>query len=414
MQIHAHVRLALSFTLLAVMAASAVAESTVGESTTGESPQFRGPDRSGVFPSKGLLKSWPEGGPKQLWSFSGLGEGYASVAVAGGRVYTTGASGGTGSVFAIDTAGGKLLWRTGYGAVHDGSGYPGSRTTPTVDDGMVYIMSSMGKAAAFDAATGKIGWQKDLPNRQIRWGITESPLVVDDLAVFTPGGAATMVALDKKTGAQKWAMTELSEPSAYCSPRLFDDGRRRQIITLTKGHLIGVDPASGELLWRQRYPGRYDIHAVSPVFAGGSIYVSDGYGQGGKMFDLAGDGRSVSLAWEEDDLDVHHGGAVVVRGVIYGAADNGTWHALDAGSGDTKATIRRLGKGSVIYADGRLYGYTEKGKVVLVDPDPGNFAAVSELKITQGDGQHWAHPVIAGSVLYIRHGDVLMAFDIGA
>lgn len=395
------------------LATLSIALLALASTAVADSPQFRGPDRDGIFPAKNLLKSWPEGGPKQLWSVSGLGEGYTSVAIAGGRVYTTGASGGTGSVFAFDTAG-KSLWKTPYGEIHNGSGYPGTRTTPTFDDGLVYIMSSMGKAAAFDVESGEVRWQRDLDNRNIRWGITESPLVVDDKAIFTPGGSATMVALDKKTGAEKWALTSFSEPSAYCSPRLFDDGRRRQIITLTKGHLIGVDPDSGELLWRQSYPGRYDIHAVSPIFAGGSIYVSDGYGQGGKMFDLAGDGRSVSLAWKEDDLDVHHGGAVVVRSVIYGAADNGTWHALDAGSGETKATIRRLGKGSVVYADGLLYGYTERGEVVLVNPDPGNFAVVSRFKITEGDGQHWAHPVVDNGVLYIRHGDVLMAFDINA
>ncbi len=400
---HSHTRLVvLSLTLLA-LAAAAVADS----------PQFRGPDRDGIFPSKNLLKSWPEGGPKLLWSASGLGEGYASVAVAGGRVYTTGASGGTGSVFAFETSG-KQLWKTGYGEVHSGGGHPGTRTTPTHDDGLVYIMSSMGKAVALDAGSGETRWQKELPSRNIRWGITESPLVVDDKAIFTPGGDATMVALDKKTGAEKWAMTALSEASGYCSPRLFDDGRRRQIVTMTKGHMIGVDPEGGELLWRYPYPASYGIHAVSPVFAGGSIYVSDGYEQGGKMFDLAGDGRSVSLAWEEAELDVHHGGVVVLRGVIYGVADNGTWHALDAGSGETKATIRRLGKGSVVYADGRLYGYTEKGDVLLIDPDPKNFAVVSRFKITEGDGQHWAHPVIANGVLYIRHGDVLMAFDVGA
>ncbi len=399
---HCARRVVLGLTLFAVLATA----------TFADSPQFRGPDRDGIFPSKSLLKAWPEGGPKLLWTASGLGEGYASVAVAGGRVYTTGASGGSGSVFAFDVAG-KQLWKTAYGEVYNGGGYPGTRTTPTHDDGLVYVMSSMGKAVALNAESGELRWQQELPNRNIRWGITESPLVVDDKAIFTPGGSAgTMIALDKKTGARKWALTALSEASAYCSPRLFDDGRRRQIITLTKGHLIGVDPASGELLWRQPYPGRYDIHAVSPIFAGGSIYVSDGYGQGGKMFDLAGDGRGVSLAWEEGDLDVHHGGAVVVRGVIYGAADNGTWHALDAGSGQTKGTIRRLGKGSVVYADGRLYGYTEKGEVLLVDPDPESFAVVSRFKITEGEGQHWAHPVIANGVLYIRHGDVLMAFDV--
>lgn len=379
-----------------------------------DSPQFRGPDRDGVYPETGLLSSWPDGGPELLWSADGLGEGFSSVAVVGERIYTTGKYGRRGSVVALDGEG-ERLWTTEYGEVHDGNGYPGARTTPTYSDGMLYIMTSMGVAVALDAESGEIRWRRDLPSRNITWGITESPLVIDDMAIFTPGGeAGTMVALDKKSGEPRWAMTELLERSAYCSPRLLDDGERRQIVTLTERHMIGVDPGDGDLLWQRTYPGRYDIHAVSPIFHGRSIYVSDGYGQGGKMFELAADGRGIELVWEDDKLDVHHGGAVLIDGTIYGAASNGTWYALDAASGEIRASQRRLGKGSVVYADGRLYGYVESGDVLLVDPDPDHFTVISRFEIDQGRGQHWAHPVISGGVLYIRHGDVLMAFDIAA
>ena len=381
-----------------------------------DSPQFRGPGRDGVYPAEGLLEAWPEGGPRKLWSATGLGQGFSSVSVVGGRIYTTGKEGDQGSVVALDTQG-KLLWKRGYGEVHSGGGYPGARTTPTHDGGWLYILSSMGNAVALDAETGEIRWQvnvlDEFGGRNIRWGVSESPLILDDKVIYTPGGSgATLVALDKKTGEKVWATSGLREPSAYCSPRLLEHGGRRQIVTMTKRHMIGVDPASGELLWQQTYPGRWDIHAVSPIFDGNRIYVSDGYGQGGKMFELAADGRSVALAWEDENLDVHHGGVVLVGGHIYGAADNGTWYALDAATGKVAATLRRAGKGSVVHADGRLYGYTERGEVLLVDPDPASFRIVSRLEIREGEGQHWAHPVIAGGVLYVRHGDVLMAFDV--
>jgi outer membrane protein assembly factor BamB len=153
---------------------------------------------------------------------------------------------------------------------------------------------------------------------------------------------------------------------------------------------------------------------VSPVFEGRRFYVSDGYGQGGRMFELAADGRSVGQLWEESTLDVHHGGAVLVDGRIYGAASNGTWSVLDAASGKVLAKQTRLGKGSLIYADGKLYGYVEKGEVLLVDPDPASFEVTSRFEIERGKGHHWAHPVIADGVLYIRHGDALMAFDVSA
>jgi outer membrane protein assembly factor BamB len=380
----------------------------------GDSPQFRGPARNGIFPESGLLAAWPDGGPPLLWAAEGLGTGFASVSVADGRVYTTGADGRKGSAVALDLDG-KILWRTEYGGETSGEGYPGARTTPTWNDGMLYLMSTLGSAVALDAASGEIVWQKDLPKRDITWGIVESPLVVDDKVIFTPGGAAgTMMALDKETGAEIWVVTDPNEPSGYCSPVLFEQGGERQIVTLTKSSMFGVDPDSGRRLWKTRYPAQYGIHAVSPAFEGRRFYVSDGYGQGGKMFELAAGGAGVSLLWEESTLDVHHGGAVQVDGRVYGAASNGTWSVLDAATGKVLAEKARLGKGSVVYADGKLYGYVESGKVLLVEPDPASFEVISSFEIERGSGHHWAHPVIADGVLYVRHGDALMAFDVAA
>lgn len=382
-----------------------------------DSPQFRGPDRSGVFPAEGLLRAWPENGPRQLWSVEGLGRGFASVTIVDGRIWTTGMNDAEqGAVVAFDTRG-KLLWKQEYGQEHHGQGYPGTRTTPTYDGGLLYLLSSMGQAVALDAGSGEIRWHVDLvatfQGRNIDWGITESPLVVDDKVIYTPGGPTIiMVALDKLTGKTIWTTSGLDDLSAYCSPRLFDHGTHRQIVTMTRRHMIGVDPARGELLWKLPYPGQLNIHAVSPVFAGDSIYVSDGYQQGGQMVTLATDGKSVTQRWRERRLDVEHGGVVLVNGHIFGSATNGTWYALEAASGEIKAELPRVGRAAVIYADGRLYGYQEKGYAVLVDADPANFRLISRFKITAGRGQHWAHPAIADGVLYLRHGDVLMAFDV--
>jgi len=166
------------------------------------------------------------------------------------------------------------------------------------------------------------------------------------------------------------------------------------------------------VLWRAPSEVNYDIHAVSPAFHGDTIYISHGYDQGGKAFQLAADGKSVSEKWTEEKLDVHHGGVVVMGGHIYGAASNGGWYALDTASGKIAAEIPRLGKGAVVTADGLLYGYTEKGEVLLVDPDPAAFEVISSFAIEQGSGNHWSHPVVSGGVLYVRHGEVLMAYDV--
>ncbi len=382
-------------------------------------PRFRGADADGVFAAEtGLLQTWPEGGPKLIWQAEGLGESYASMTIVGGRIYTTGLAEGRGYVFALDQ-GGKQLWKQDYGAEFDGRGYPGTRNTPTVDGGRLFTVSSLGKAVSLEAETGKIRWQVELletfGGKNTYFGMAEQPLLVDGKVIYTPGGQDNaLVALDPDSGKTLWQSKGLSDNSAYCSPRLYDDGERRQIVTLLAKSMAGVDPADGTVLWRQPLEKQYDIQANSPVFHGDTIYVSHGYDQGGHAFQLAADGASVKELWREADLDVHHGGALVHDGHIYGAASNGTWYALDAATGKAAASIRRLGKGSMVFADGRLYGYTEAGKVVLVNPDPESFEVVSSFEITRGEGNHWSHPVVANGTLYVRHGDVLMAYDVRA
>lgn len=391
---------------------------SAGLALAADVPRFRGPNGDGVFAESGLLASWPESGPKMLWSLDGLGESYSTVSVADGRIYTTGMTDKQGSVYAIDPSG-ELLWKKDYGAEHDGKGYPGTRNTPTVAGGHLYLLSSLGKAMAVDAASGEARWEVDLFDRfqgkNTYFGLAESPLVLGERVIYTPGGPdASVVALDAKSGATVWTSKGLSDGPGYCTPRLFDDGQRRQLVTLVAKSLVGLEPDTGALLWKQPMNVEYDIHAVSPEFAGDGIYVSHGYKQGGKFYRLAADGGSVTEAWTEKKLDVHHGGAIVLDGHIYGAASNGTWYALDADTGEIAAEIKRLGKGSMALADGRLYGYTEDGKVVLVDPDPANFKVISSFEIDQGSGHHWSHPVVSDGVLYVRHGSVLMAFDVSA
>lgn len=398
-------RLINSLLILILAAAPAVAT---------DSPQFRGPDRNGIYPDTGLLKSWPEAGPKQIFQADGLGEGFASVTVADGMIFTTGQDAErNGFVVALNLKG-EHVWKTPYGKIHEGSGFPGTRTTPTYDNGTLYLMSSEGNAFAINAKTGDVKWQvnmvKEYKARNVHFGFSESPLVLEETVIFTPGAEGiTLLALNKTDGKKAWAANVDDKPS-YCSPVVFDNGKVRQIVTMTAGKMIGVDPDSGKVQWEQPYKAQYDIHAISPLFHGNTIVVSDGYGQGTKAFELAADGSGVTPTWSHKPSDVHHGGAILVDGIFYGAADKGTWFALDAKTGEVKAEARRLGKGSVVYADGLIYGYNEKGEVLLVNPS--DLSVISKTKITVGEGQHWAHPVIADGVLYVRHGDALVAFDV--
>ena len=379
-----------------------------------DSPTFRGPARDGHFAASDLAQSWPETGPKKLWSASGVGEGYASLVVHGDRIFTTGKQGSQGHAIAFDLAG-KQLWKTGYGEEHSGNGYPGSRTTPTTDGEKVYLMSSMGHAVALDAASGKIAWKVDtlakFEGKNLYFGIAESPLLDGDHVIVTPGGKnASVVALNKDTGEVVWKSEGLSQKSAYCSARLVEIGDERVLVTLLSKGIVGLDPSNGKTLFQHKLNVSYDIHAVSPLLAGDVLIVSHGYGQGTRGYKVTAD--SISEIWHEKKLDVHHGGAVLLDGHFYGAADNGTWYALKVEDGSIALEARRLGKGAVVFADGRLYGYNERGQVLMVDPK--DLSVTGRFKIDEGEGQHWAHPVISEGVLYVRHGDALMAFDAGA
>jgi len=386
-------------------------------------PQFRGHNRSGKSAETGLLKKWPEAGPKLLWSVGGLGIGFSSVAVADGFIYTTGMLNGEGFLFAYDLAS-NLKWKKSYGPEWQRS-HRGTRTIPTVDDSRVYVFSGTGILACFDAKTGEEKWAVDTLNKfegkNIMWGIAESVLIVGANAICTPGGKdGSVVALDKMTGQSVWTSKGLSEKSSYCSPALIETGNTELIVTMLERSVVGLDTKTGKVLWKDRINegiGRSN-HPVSPLYHDGYIYITAGYDKGGVKYRLSADGTKISKKWEDATLDVHHGGVVLVDGYLYGANWNsnarGDWACLDWANGKVMYETRWNGnKGSIIYADGMLYCYDENtGDLALVKASPKGFEIVSSFRITEGFGKHWAHPAISDGRLYIRHGDALMAYDI--
>lgn len=378
--------------------------------------QFRGPNRDGKSPETGLLKEWPEGGPRLLWTREGLGQGYASVSVVDGTIYTTGmVEENQGYLFAIDNTG-ELQWKKEYGPEWAG-GPPGTHTTPTVDSERLYIMSGHGRLACFNRETSDLIWKVDTlekyDGKNIGWGIAESVLIVGNKVICTPGGQdATMVALDKMTGETLWTTKGLSELSAYCSPVMIERGAKSLLITMVEKSIICVDPDNGKVLWQIPHKTNYSISAVSPIYNNGLFYVSNAYGKGGRTFEISPDGSSYKEKWTDKTLDCHHGGVVLVDGHIYGGSSKGKWVCLELASGSVKYESEGVGKGSVIYADDMLYCYGESGKVGLVKATPAGYHLTGSFEVSLGEKEHWAHPVISDGRLYIRHGDILMAFDI--
>jgi outer membrane protein assembly factor BamB len=385
-------------------------------------PHFRGPNRDGVSTESGLLNHWPKEGPRLLWSAEALGIGHSSVAVSKGTIYVTGMNDENEGVLTAFDLVGKEKWKKTYGPEWTG-GHKGVRCTPTVTDGYVYIRTGVGRVVCLDAGSGELKWEV---NDKLRfegeysggWGYSDSILIDGDIVICSPGGPdATLVALDKSTGKTVWTSNGLSDSAAYCAPILIARGDSRQIVTVLKTSVVGLDPANGKTLWKQNYQGGRNISPNSPLYADGEIYITSGYDHGGLKVRLSEDGKQATRLWEDETLDTHHGGVVLVSGYIYGSNwlnnPKGQWVCLDWKTGKPQyETAWEGNKGSIITADGMLYCYGEDGIVALVKPDPKEFKIVSSFEITQGSDNHWAHPAISDARLYIRHGDALMVYDI--
>ena len=400
----------------------------VGVASAGQSeewPQFHGPTRDNKSTETGLLKKWPDGGPKLLWTASGLGKGYSSVSIADGLIYTAGKIEKQTFVFAFDTAG-RPKWKVASGAswvagknMRWAMRYDGSRATPTIREGTAYHVSGQGRLTAFSAQDGREVWTMDLLEqfdaKCPKYGICESVSIDGDKLICCPGGTkGYMVALDRKTGKLIWANTEIKDPVGWCSALILELGGLRQIITMSAKAVFGVDVNTGKLLWRVEHGNVRNNNATDPIFNDGYVYASSGYGGGSILVKLtaAEAGIQAEKVWSSKLLDNHHGGVVLVDGHLYGSGHNSKgWFCLDFMTGEKK--YQEPGKGSLTYADGMLYCMSEKGLMSLVEATPSARKVVSSFQVPKGgEGAHWAHPVICGGRLYVRHADKLFVYDV--
>ena len=391
--------------------------------------QFRGFGRDGHYPEKGLLKSWPEQGPTLVWKSEIIGDGYSAATVFDDIIYVTGKIDSFDYITALNQDG-KKLWQVPFGKAWDKS-HQASRCTPTVEEERIYVISGAGDMVCLNRQNGQTLWSDNYMKRfeglQLSWGIAESPLIVDNHVIATPGGnVTTMIAFDKKTGLIVWQTEPLNEKTAYVSPLLIRDKDYDMIVGVISTHIFGINPKDGSFLWKDRYadintptehPDSPLINCNTPLYQNGKIFITSGYDHVGVQYQLAQDGNSVKPVWINSTLDCHIGGVVLVDGYIYGANwlsnSKGKWCCIEWETGKTMYETEWNCKGSIIYADGMLYCYEERnGNVALVKPDPNEFNIVSSFKIKDGKGPHWARPVIDEGILYIRHGDVLLAYNI--
>lgn len=391
--------------------------------------QWRGPDRNGVFPESGLLKSWPEDGLKPLWIKSDLDKGLASVTVTDHNIYVTGLKDSSEYISTLDLDG-NLLWRLRYGFGVKQS-YPDTRCTATIEGDRIYLISGSGEVVCIDGIKKEIKWSvpafEKFGGIPWIWGIAESPLLVDDKVIYTPGGPqTTMVALDKNTGETVWQTKSINDTSAFVSPILIIYHGKKIIVNVTINYILGVNANDGEILWKVRYsdiqpptfhPWAPRNNCITPIYKDGNLFITSGYDHVGVMFKLINDGNDIQQLWMNSTLDCHHGQVVLIGQYIYGANwisnQSGNWCCIDWNTGETMYEKEWQTKGSVSAADNMLYCYEERrGNLALVEPTPDDFKIISSFRIKEGSGPHWSQPVIHNGVLYIRHGEALMAYDI--
>jgi outer membrane protein assembly factor BamB len=422
---------------LALVLTSAIA--FAGSPDSFDWPQWQGPDRNAVSKETGLLKEWPKDGPPLAWKAKGIGEGMGGIAVSGGRIYTTGDHEGSAWLYALNESDGKLAWKAkiGRGGKLGFAILPsGPRATPAVDSDRLYILSQHGDLVCFTTA-GKEIWRKDYVKDfggiVPVWGFSESPLVDGDKILCTPGGLdTTLIAIDKRTGKPIWKCKVPEGPTnrrygnastaAYSSAIAIDFEGVRHYAQLTATTLVGVAASDGKLLWRYDRPANtHRIECSTPLYRDGMVFASSAYDGGGGLVKLSKDdkgGVKAEAVYFTRKMRNQHGGMILHDGYLYGASggNEGGWlFCLDFKTGEVMWDTRKVIKGAVAFADGRLYYRQEDGTMLLIEPSPKEYVERGRFEQPDRTTEHaWTHPVMANGKLYIRDQDVLLCYDVKA
>lgn len=390
--------------------------------TAADWPQWRGAKRDGHSPETALLREWPPDGPTLAWKTNGVGAGYSSVSVAAGKIYTMGDRGDSSFVHALSLAG-KPLWSAKVGKPGGGGGYPGPRSTPTVDAERVYALGQYGDLVCVEAASGKEVWRKnlvkDFGGEVGGWGYSESPLIDGEQLICTPGGRqGTLLALNKRTGAKTWQSYQWMDAAEYASIIAAPIDGKRHYIQLTGESIGGVAAESGKLLWRATRKGSTAI-IPTPVVQNDLVFVTSGYGVGCNLFRVTSSGAAFKAeqVYANKNMVNHHGGVVLVGQHLYGYSDGKGWVCMKLENGEMVWSDKALGKGSISSADGHLYLRNEgsRGTVVLIEATPDGYREKGRFdQPERSDKEAWPHPVIADGRLYLRDQDKLFCYDIKA
>jgi outer membrane protein assembly factor BamB len=404
----------LTFVLAAALVA--VTSQTASNQTPADWPQWRGANRDGKSTETGLLTEWPAGGPPLAWKAGGAGTGFSSMSVAAGKLYTVGARGGTEFIHAFDVATGKKLWEVANGKEYSNDRGNGPRGTPTIDGGRLYVLGASGDLTVLDAAKGTRVWSvnvlREFGGSNPRWGLSESPLVTGDRVIVNAGGPnASIVALNKRDGTVIWKSQ--SDGAGYSSAVTQRVGNTDQAVFFTDRRAVGVDVKDGRLLWEYPRVANRVANIATPVVKDNFVFLSSDYGTGAALLKLdpTGGGVTATEVYFTQEMRNHHSSSILVGEHLYGFS-SAILTALRFADGATAWKDRSVGKGSLAFADGHLYLFSEGGVVGLAEATPAGYREKGRFSIQQAGLPTWAHPIIAGGRLYIRDQDTVYAYRV--
>jgi outer membrane protein assembly factor BamB len=385
-------------------------------------PQWGGPSRNFVSDAKGLAASWPEGGPRRLWSRE-LGEGYSAIAAEGGRLYTMYRRGAQEVAVALDGSTGKTVWEYAYDAPfspdYSMENGPGPHSTPLVAGGRVYVVGATGKLHALEQKTGKLIWAHDLMTEfkgTIRVnGYACSPLAYQDTIIMMVGGAGNaLMAFRQRDGAVAWKKHDFKNSPG--SPLLIKVDGQEQLVAFMYDEVISVEPRGGELLWSHPHRTEFGLNVSTPVWGEDNLlFISSSYGGGSRALKLtrAGAKTTVEEVWAHKLMRIHYGNVVRLGDFVYGSSgDFGTapFTALNVKTGKIAWRERGLARASFISAEGRFIILDEDGNLTLATPTPEGLKIHSKFELLKNNA--WTAPTLAGTTLYVRDRKTISALDL--
>lgn len=398
-------------------AATVAAKAAPQESTAalpGLWPGFFGAARDAQYRETPISTTWPSKGLPELWRRP-VGGGYASLAIAGGRVFTIEQRRDKEAAAAYDLGSGRELWAVAWDALFQESmGGDGPRATPAVDGRTVYVLGAEGELRALEAASGKTVWRKNILEDNgavnVQWGMAASPLVVDDKVIVLPGGSGgkSVAAYDKATGARIWSA--LDDRAAYTAPMLVTLAGKPQILVVTAERAAGLDPSHGDLLWSFPWKTEFDVNGSLPVVISPERFMlTAGYDHGAALVEVRNSGGkwSASEVWKSRALKNRFNANAYSNGVVYGL-DEGILTAINAATGERKWKAGRYGYGQFVMAGAHLVILTEGGELVLVKANPEKHEELARFQAI--DGKTWNPPAIAGGRLIVRNTSEMACF----